>query len=381
MVFCDNTISNIKDPKHILQTAGAKTVKLMAISEFGCKDSASVTFNLAESPKADFTYSDPCNLTAVKFNRTGSIPTGVNSIYEWDFSGEKTSTNENPSHLFNTLGFKDVTLIVRSANGCVDQTTKSFPVKLQSKASFSTIDVCEGQEVAFTNSSSVAAGNLVYEWRFGDGTTSFKTSPKHAYNINGNTKTYLVTLVANVPGGCSDSVTSQVTVNAASNAAFTVKVEGRNAIFTQTTTDATNSYNWRFGDGSKATTVNPTYSYSNVDKGTFQACLGIINSSGCLSESCNPVNINLVSVNDLNTNGLTVYPNPTTGKVNVSLDKVIGNVDLKVFNLLGELVNTTSTEVSTGNYNINLDHLSNGVYMLQVSNGNTTATQRITISH
>jgi len=379
--FGDNTISNIKDPKHIFQTAGAKTVKLMAISEFGCKDSASVTFNLAESPKADFTYSDPCNLTAVKFNRTGSIPTGVNSIYEWDFSGEKTSTNENPSHLFNTLGFKDVTLIVRSANGCVDQTTKSFPVKLQSKASFSTIDVCEGQEVAFTNSSTVAAGNLVYEWRFGDGTTSFKTSPKHAYNINGNTKTYLVTLVANVPGGCSDSVTSQVTVNAASNAAFTVQVQGRNAIFTQTTTDATNSYNWRFGDGSKATTVNPTYSYSNVDKGTFQACLGIINSSGCLSESCNPVNINLVSVNDLNTNGLTVYPNPSAGKVNVSLDKVIGQVDMKVFNLLGELVNTTSTEVSTGNYNINLDHLSNGVYMLQVSNGNTTATQRITISH
>ncbi len=183
--FGDNSISNVKEPKHIFQTPGAKTVKLMAISEFGCKDSSSVTFNLAESPKADFTYSDPCNLTAVKFSRTGTVPTGVNSIYEWDFSGETTSTNENPSHLFNTLGFKDVSLIVRSANGCTDQITKSFPVKLQSKAAFTTIDVCEGQEVAFTNASTVAAGNLVYEWRFGDGNTSLKTSPKHSYNVNG----------------------------------------------------------------------------------------------------------------------------------------------------------------------------------------------------
>jgi PKD repeat protein len=374
--------STLQQPTHIFQTPGAKTVKLMAISEFGCKDSASVTFNLAESPKADFTYSDPCNLTAVKFNRTGSIPTGVNSIYEWDFSGENSSTNQNPSHLFNTLGFKDVTLIVRSANGCADQTTKSFPVKLQSKASFSTDDVCEGQEVAFTNSSNVAAGNLAYEWRFGDGNNSFKTSPKHSYNINGITKTYSVTLVANVPGGCSDSITSPVTVNAASSAAFTVKVEGRNALFTQTTTDATNAYNWRFGDGSSAKTVNPTYSYSNSeDVGSYKACLGIINSAGCLSETCNNVNINLVSVNNINTNGLTVYPNPSTGAIKVSLDKVIGQVDMKVFNLLGELVNTNSTELNTGNYNINLGHLANGVYMLQVSNGNTTATQRITISH
>ena len=109
--------------------------------------------------------------------------------------------------------------------------------------------------------------------------------------------------------------------------------------------------------------------------------MGIINAAGCLSESCNPVNINLVSVDDLNTNGLTVYPNPSTGAFNVSLDKVLGQIDIKVFNLLGELVNTNSTEISTGNYNINLGHLANGVYMLQVNNGNTIATQRITISH
>jgi PKD repeat protein len=377
--FGDNSISNIKEPKHIFQTPGAKTVKLMAISEFGCKDSSSVTFNLAESPKADFTYSDPCNLTAVKFSRTGTVPTGVNSIYEWDFSGETTSTNENPSHLFNTLGFKDVSLIVRSANGCTDQITKSFPVKLQSKAAFTTIDVCEGQEVAFTNASTVAAGNLVYEWRFGDGNTSLKTSPKHSYNVNGNTKTYLVTLVANVPGGCSDSITRPVTVNAASNAAFTVKVEGRNAIFTQTTTDVTNAYNWRFGDGSSAQTINPTYSYSNVDKGTFQACLGIINASGCLSESCNPVTINLVSVNDINANGLNVYPNPSTGTVNVEFAQPVANATINVFNLLGGLVSSTEN-VNGNSTSLNLNALAEGVYMIKVIENGTVSSQRIVIT-
>lgn len=377
--FGDGNISNVKDPKHVFQTAGSKTVKLMAISEFGCKDSASVTFNLAESPKADFSFSDPCNLTAVKFTRTGTIPTGVNSIYEWDFSGEGSSTNENPSHMFNSLGYKEVSLIVRSANGCSDNITKSFPVKLQAKANFSAKDVCEGDQVAFTNSSTVAAGNLVYEWRFGDGNTSLKTSPKHAYAVTGNSKTFLVTLVANVPDGCSDSITKPVTVNAKADPTFTATVQGRTVKFNQTTKEATNSYNWRFGDGGSDKTIDPVYVYSNVDQGTFQACLGIINAAGCLSESCSPVTINLLSVNDINSNGLTIYPNPSTGKVNISFTKAVNNANVAVFNALGEMV-LELNHVNGASATADLSSMHEGVYVIKVSQNGESSTQRVVIT-
>jgi hypothetical protein len=379
--FGDGDISNLSDPVHVFQGAGAKSVKLVTTSEFGCKDSATVNFNLAESPKADFRHSDPCNLTETQFNMSGTKPAGVNSIFEWNFNGEGTSSNENPKYLFNNVGMKDITLIVRSANGCSDMITKSFPVKLQAKANFIANDVCEGDEVSFTNKSFVAAGDLQYEWRLGDGNTSNKTSPKHAYAASGGSKTFLVTLVANVPGGCSDSVTLPVNVNAKANAAFTAQTSGRTVKFSQTTTDPSNTYNWRFGDGGSAQTINPSHEYYNIDKGTFQACLGIINSAGCLSEKCETVTINLVSVEDISANGLNVYPNPSAGKLTVRISNFSNSTTLEVFNLLGERMNANMAEVGTGVFSIDLSHVANGIYMVQVKDGNMVSTQRVTISH
>jgi hypothetical protein len=75
-------------------------------------------------------------------------------------------------------------------------------------------DVCEDDDAVFTNKSVVSAGNLNYSWKFGDKGTSTSQSPRHRYNIGGVSKTYNVTLVAVVPGGCSDSITKAVTVNA-----------------------------------------------------------------------------------------------------------------------------------------------------------------------
>jgi PKD repeat protein len=380
--FNDGGISNLENPAHSFTTHGDKEVKLMAISEFGCKDSSSLKFTLNESPKADFTYSDPCNLTATQFSRTGTIPAPpINSIYEWDFNGEGVSTNENPNFNFSSQGIKDVTLIVRSANGCADVTTKTFNVKLQAKASFSGKGVCEGEPVSFTNSSSVAQGELVYEWRFGDGETSLFTSPKHNYGVSGQTKTYLVTLVANVPGGCSDSITLPVTVNAKSDASFTIKRSGRTITCTPTDNDLTLSRNWRFGDGSRSTDLAPVYTYSNVDQGTFQVCLGVINPASCLSEKCENVNIDLLKVDELNASKIHAYPNPSNGKVTIALDGVSGAVSINVHNLLGEVVYTMANADSSGIYTLDLSDVADGIYVVQVNSGTETSTQRITISH
>ena len=377
--FGDGDISNLSDPVHVFQGAGAKSVKLVTTSEFGCKDSATVLFTLAESPKADFKHSDPCNLTETQFNMSGTKPTGVNSIFEWNFNGEGTASTENPKYMFSNVGMKDITLIIRSANGCSDMITKSFPVKLQAKANFIANDVCEGDEVSFTNKSFVAAGDLQYEWRLGDGEKSTKTSPKHAYAATGSSKTFLVTLVANVLNGCSDSVTLPVNVNAKANAAFTAQTSGRTVKFSQTTTDPSNTYNWRFGDGGSAQSINPSHEYYNIDKGTFQACLGIINNAGCLSEKCETVTINLVSVEDISANGLNVYPNPSKGQVFVSFDQAVNNGTVEVYNLLGEVVYNVSA--FTGNkVELNLDGLSEGVYIIRLNENGAVSSQRFVLT-
>jgi PKD repeat protein len=278
--FGDNSVSRSENPTHAFANAGSQTVKLIAESEFGCTDEKSVNFTLEQSPKADFDFSDPCNLNAVEFTNTTNEPSGFNTIYAWDFSGEATSTNPNPSHLFDGTGVKTVTLTASSDNGCSDMVSKEFLVKLQAKADFVANSVCEGENVVFTNKSTVAAGNLDYLWRYGDGSTDNLTSPEHLYTLAtpGQSESFVVTLVAIVPGGCSDSISQTVTVNALSDPSFDAVAEGRELVISnQATQDATMTYNWRFGGYGRSSDVTPTFRFDNVDEATVEVCLGLIN--------------------------------------------------------------------------------------------------------
>jgi hypothetical protein len=84
-----------------------------------------------------------------------------------------------------------------------------------------------------------------------------------------------------------------------------------------------------------------------------------------------------VQENSLN-NGLSIYPNPTSGIVNLEFaENTTATVD--VFNVLGERV-MTSTFNTNGVRTIDLGALNNGVYYMNVTAGSLTATRKITLS-
>lgn len=103
-----------------VSTAGAYT--LTVTNDNGCSDSETVTVNQVTGPTADFTGTPT----------TGSIPlvvdftdnsTGNNLSYDWDFADGNTSSVQNPSNTFNTVGSFDVILIITDDNGCTDSDT------------------------------------------------------------------------------------------------------------------------------------------------------------------------------------------------------------------------------------------------------------------
>jgi PKD repeat protein len=261
--------------------------------------------------------------------------------------------------------------------------SKEFVVKLQARADFIANDVCEGDDVVFTNKSEVAAGNLDYEWRFGGQdangmSTSSLTSPRHNYVLNegGVTESFRVTLLAIVPGGCSDSIAKTVTVNAAPDAGFSVARSGREITCTPDENDNSNMYNWRFGDGGRSTDIIPTYNYS-TDVETFEVCLAIQNNAGCWSEECDEVTIDLVNVENVKAEDIfSVYPNPTSGVFNVNLTEAM---DIVIMDATGKTIETVSASGS-GVYTIDLSDRAAGVYMVQVTNGNISAMQRVTVA-
>ncbi|PLX07980.1 MAG: hypothetical protein C0594_06260, partial [Marinilabiliales bacterium] len=77
-----------------------------------------------ESPVADFIYEED-GYTHSFYNRSqGSYN------WKWLKDGEEFSINENPSHIFNYNGEKQVKLIAYSLNGCYDMVEKSVKVKI-----------------------------------------------------------------------------------------------------------------------------------------------------------------------------------------------------------------------------------------------------------
>ncbi|MFM9946186.1 MAG: PKD domain-containing protein [Bacteroidia bacterium] len=376
--FGDGGVSNFANPIHVFANSSPKSVKMKAVSEFGCVDSLVKTITMNEAPKADFSWGAACNLSNTDFMFTGSKPSGQLTTFSWNFAGEGTSTLENPSKLFNVVSRKLVTLTLISNNGCSDIKTKEVNVKLQSKAVFEIKDVCEDDDAVFVNKSIVTAGNLVYNWKFGDGKNSAAQSPRHRYTINGVSQTFNVTLVAVVPGGCSDSINVPVTVNAKPKSDFNFATSGRQVSFTAGQPGNT-LYQWRFGDGGSSNSANPQYSYLTFPTGKYTACLAVINAAGCFSESCKDVNISGAIDKLTKLSGVKIYPNPSKGNFTVSVENPKADISIGIYNLLGEIVKTIETDPLKSLYSVDLN-VSNGVYMVKVTNGGLVSTQKVTIN-
>ena len=376
--FGDGGVSNFANPVHQYSTFSNKTVKMKAVSEFGCVDSMVKTIAMFEAPNADFTWGPACNLSSTSFSFTGTKPAGALTNFTWNFAGEGVSMVENPQRLFSVVGRKMVTLTLISNNGCSDVISKEVNVKLQSKADFEAEDVCEDNFAVFTNKSQVSQGNLLYLWKFGDAAGSTFQSPRHLYIINKVSQTFNVTLVAVVPGGCSDSISKQVTVNAKPISDFTYKTSGRQVNFTPNQPGNT-LYQWRFGDGGNSTASNPQYNYLSFPTGKYFACLSVVNAAGCTSESCQLIEITGGFEKLTKLTGVKVYPNPNRGNITVTVEEPKSDISISIFNLLGEIVKTIETNPLKTIYSVELN-VANGVYLVKVTNGGLISTQKITIN-
>ena len=375
--FAGEGISREQNPAFAFATPGTKSVTLTATSEFGCVNQFTKNIVLQESPEADFAWDAACNLTPINFTITGSLPDGgANSSYEWDFAGEADATRADPSHLFSKVGPKIVKLTISDLNGCSNSIEKEVNVVLQAVADFKVgSSICTNDEVSFTNKSTVAAGDLTYEWTLGDGTISNDLNPKHRYN---EARGYNVILKAIVEGGCSDEVTYPIVVNPSPDATFTLAKDGRTVVCDGP--EGNDIYRWTFGDGSKDDSEDPTYTFENVDQGTFTVCLAT-KKGECWNDECEDITINLAGIENLTQNDdmINVYPNPTTGKFNVTVENA-GEVVVKVGDILGNVLDVNVTDNLNGTYSVDLSVVADGVYFVQVKNGDYFATKRITVS-
>ncbi|HEY1039624.1 MAG TPA: PKD domain-containing protein [Bacteroidia bacterium] len=264
-IFGDGTTSTATNPIHTYNNGGQLNVGLVSYS--GCGNDTAwnlITLNCI-SPVSSFT-SATNNLT-VNFTSTSTAA----SAYSWDFGDGKTSTAQNPSHVFQATG--TYTVCLTSSNGCGSSTVCNT-VTVSCAPPVAGYNVAINGLTASITNTSTNAYNFI--WNFGDATTNNTDyNPVKQYAAPG---TYTLKLTVN--NGCGANIfQSPITIAcAAPTAAFNTYTDGLGVEIENNSLNGT-SWTWDFGDGTNSTFKNPPVHYFPTT-GTYTITLNVTNGCG-----------------------------------------------------------------------------------------------------
>ncbi|MFM9008783.1 MAG: PKD domain-containing protein, partial [Bacteroidota bacterium] len=249
---------------------------------------------------------DECLSDTVYFNDNSVINGGSAVSWSWDLGDGNISFAQNPTHVYNTPGAYNIVLTVTSNMGCTSTMSDSLNIYPMPQALFSSVPACQGSPLSFTDLSTVGFGNIVvWNWDFGDGTTSTQQHPQHVYSAPGN---YLVTLQVMTPGNCSGTFQAIAQVYPKPEVSF---VPSDSALCLGETVNLVNTSNsssgaisaWQWSLGNNQTSVQYAPSVTYTSAGSYPVVLIGTTSLGCSDTAYANVVVNALPNADAGTNG------------------------------------------------------------------------------
>lgn len=279
--FGNNTTGNTRHTGVVYGSSGFYTVKMVATSDKGCKDSLSKTAQAYTLPTAGFSASNVCDNESMTFSNSSSGATS----YSWDFGNSSGTSNASaPAYTYGSSGNYDVTLVATNSNSCNDTFSTQVSVHSLPSAAFTASDVCDGETASFSNTST---GATSYSWSYGDGAGSSLASPSHTYGSSGS---YNVSVIATTSNGCKDTATGTLNVNA--NPVVKISADDEciyDAVRVNNTTTGASTYAWNFGDGNTSTATSPSNTYASA--GTYNVVLTATSSKSCSTKDSISVDV------------------------------------------------------------------------------------------
>ena len=216
----DNT-SALENPTHTFTDIGFYSIifagQVQALPSGTCPDGMLRQDTIMV--RADFEFESACPGVPVEFTDiTEILPYATLTNWDWDFDdpssgADNTSTDQHPTHTFQTSGTYDVTLTVTEADGCQTSVTKNVTVYDLPAISFDLPTIsCENTALPF---SAIAPTDVTeVAWDFGDpasgeANSATKFDTHHSFGATG---IYSVTLAATNIYGCTADFTDDVTV-------------------------------------------------------------------------------------------------------------------------------------------------------------------------
>lgn len=258
--FANLGTSNQRTPSFSFPVAGDYNVTLKTTTDEGCANQITKTVTISDDPTVDFEYEKVCFGSGVAFTNKSAETIAWN----WNFGNGFVSTAESPQGIiYGSDGFFDVTLIGTNANGCSDTITKPIEMLPRPVADFQVANICVGDNVNFTDNSSLSVGSIIsWKWDFGDGTNSNLQNPTQSFNTSSPLNVKLVVSSAL----CSDSIVRQVTplkkpefLASPTEGCTPLEVNFFNNLQQNV------FYNWDFGDGNYSSQPTPTHIFFNPE--------------------------------------------------------------------------------------------------------------------
>lgn len=340
-----NVIPGATADSFMATTAGDYSVTI--VSGTNSATSIPITVTTVSAPMAIVNANGPltyCTGGALQL----SAGTGAGLSYQWQVNGNNINGATNPT--YNVSGPGTYTVIVKNIGcGTTSPAAVVTPGPLNVNLGLDTT-FCEVKNQAFTLNAGYPGAK--YAWSTGDTTQTL--------SVFGKPGKYFVTV--NAGPNCIAADTITLNIKPLPNITG-ISYIGAGKTYTFNTAGAQNSssYLWMFGDGTTSTqgTVTKTFDDGNVIVRliAFNECGS--DTSVLIAWATNVTNTSMDGYN------VSLYPNPASDNVTVSLE---GNVYLKdviVLNSIGQVVYKQSVDGNTKSLQVDVARFANGHYMLR----------------
>ena len=204
-------LSTARNPVGQYRIPGVYTVTLVVRNASGTNRTVKTNYiEVFPSPGVNFSASAniACRPATITFTDQTNTTGATITSWLWEFGDGTTSSDRNPTKVFDNLGYYNVSLTVTTSNGCSTTASKSRFIRIIGGVTpnfdFTKAGSCDAPvNTRFINQTS-GPGDINYLWDFGNGSGSTDKDPTTVYNAFG---TYNVKLVTVSSYGCRDSIT------------------------------------------------------------------------------------------------------------------------------------------------------------------------------
>ena len=319
---------------------GATTYIVIGVDDVGCIDTASIDILVNELPEviASADESEVCEGDTITLSGDGA------TTYDWDEDVDDATPFTPP------LGTTTYTVTGTDDNGCVN--TASIDILVNElptvTASADDIEVCEGDMVTLTGD-----GAITYTWDGGaiDATPHTPTLGTTTYTVTGTDD-----------NGCENTASIDIIVYEAITITYVAEDEifGDDGSIDITVTGGNPAYSFDW-DNDGTGDFDDEEDLNDLPGGTY--IIVVEDEAGCSGTETIVVSTQL-GIAELNLNGATVFPNPTSDKLTIQLD---GEFIYSLVSINGKILSTMKV---TNQAQLNLSEYTDGVYFLEIESEN-----------